>query len=454
MRINIENATIINSGKEFKGAVSIEDDKIACVQVDGESGSPLPPADQVIDAEGLYLIPGVIDDHVHFREPGLTQKADILSESRAAAAGGVTSYMDMPNVLPQTTTPEAWAEKNRLAAARSIVNYAFFFGATRNNIAYIEHLNPQEVCGVKLFMGSSTGGMLVDGGHELEQIFRRSPILIMTHCEDSALISAAQARYRSLYGDDPEVKYHPMIRSEEACYRSTQTAVALAQQTGARLHVAHVSTARELELFDPAPLYDCNNRQHNKRITAEACIAHLLFSQEDYARLGTRIKCNPAIKTAADRQALREALSTGGIDLIGTDHAPHLLADKMGGCLRAASGMPMVQFSLPVMLTLSDQHVLSRTRVVELMCHAPARLFDIADRGFIREGMQADLVLLRPNTPHTVTDSDVLSKCGWTPLSGYTLNWRVEQTFCNGVPVYSRGKVLEEAHGQQLRFDR
>lgn len=449
MRTRIQHATIVNEGKRFTGTVTIEEDKIMSIVPDSAGLNSLPVADRVIEAEGLFLIPGVIDDHVHFREPGLTRKADITTESMAAAAGGVTSYMDMPNVVPQTTDLQALADKFRLGAEKSPVNYSFFFGATNSNSGLLEQLDPRTVCGVKLFMGSSTGNMLVDQAEALHEIFTRSPLPIMTHCEDSATISANMKRFKELYGDDPDVSHHPEIRSAEACFRSTELAVSLAQETGARLHVAHVSTARELALFGKEPL----GKDKDKRITAEACVAHLLFCDKDYARLGTRIKCNPAIKSEADRDALRQALTDGSIDVIGTDHAPHLLTEKEGGCAKAVSGMPMIQFSLPCMLRLADMGVLSMERVVELMCHNPARLFQIHGRGFIHEGAQADLALLRP-APWTLHKDMILSKCGWSPLEGETFGWQVEQTYCNGTLVYDHGKTDLTARGQQLIFDR
>lgn len=454
MRTRIQHATIINEGKRFIGTVTVEDDRIMSIIPDSDRLKDLPAADRIIEAEGMFLIPGVIDDHVHFREPGLTHKADIHTESMAAAAGGVTSYMDMPNVVPQTTDLSTLAEKFRLGAAGSLVNYSFFFGATNRNSDLLEQLDPRTTCGVKLFMGSSTGNMLVDQEEALYKIFTRSPLLIMTHCEDSAIISANQNRYKELFGEDPDVVHHPEIRSEEACFRSTELAVKLAHETGARLHVAHVTTARELSLFTSGPLCENEDGKIGKRITAEACVAHLLYSDKDYARLGTRIKCNPAIKTEADRDALRQALVDGRIDVVGTDHAPHLLSEKEGGCIKAVSGMPMIQFSLVNMLELSDRKVLSVEQVVELMCHNPARLFHIHNRGFIREGAYADLVLLHPNSPWTLRKEHILSKCGWSPVEGDTFGWAVEQTYCNGALVYDRGKIDPTVRGRQLIFDR
>lgn len=448
MKTLIKNATIVNEGVSFKGHLLIDGELIARIMTDNIPNELVYTCERIIDADGLYLIPGVIDDHVHFREPGLTHKADIESESHAAAAGGVTSYMDMPNVLPQTTDLEALTNKFRLAAEKSLVNYSFFFGATNSNTALLKELDPKSVCGVKLFMGSSTGNMLVDQKEALLRIFSESPLPIMTHCEDSAIIAKNQAEIQERYGDDPDVEHHPKIRSEEACYQSTALAVQLAKETGARLHVAHVTTAKELTLFE--------ERQPNKakNITAEVCVAHLLFSDKDYQRLGSRIKCNPAIKTETDRKALCKGLSNGQIDVIGTDHAPHLLSEKEGGCVKSVSGMPMVQFSLVSMLSLVDEGILTIERLVELMCHAPARLFNVSRRGFLREGMKADLVLLRSNMKWTLSNEHILSKCKWSPLEGKTFNWSVEQTYCNGHLIYNHGIFDTTCRGQQLQFER
>lgn len=444
-RTLIKDAILVNEGKSQKGSLIIEGDVIADILP--PEAKPQGTFAEVIDAEGLYLLPGVIDDHVHFRDPGLTHKADMASESRAAAAGGVTSYLEMPNTKPQTTTLEALDDKFAEAARKSRVNYSFFFGATNDNGALLTQLPTERVCGIKLFMGSSTGNMLVDSEEALLKIFSEAPLIIMAHCEDSALIAANTAHYQSLYGDDPDVRYHPAIRSEEACYRSSALAVRLAQCTGARLHIAHVSTARELSLFSSAPL-------ERKRITAEACISHLYFCDKDYERLGTRIKCNPAIKSEQDRDALRRALTDGRIDVIGTDHAPHLLSEKQGGCLKAASGMPMVQYSLVTMLELANQGVLSMEQVVEKMCHAPARLFNISRRGFLRKGYKADLVLVAPHEPWTVSSDNILSKCGWSPLEGHTFRWKVKRTFVNGTAVYANNRVNDDCRGEALSFDR
>ncbi len=441
----IRDAQIVNEGTVFRGSLVIAEGMIAEIyRGDAPQGGIY---NKVIDAKGMFLLPGVIDDHVHFRDPGLTHKADIASESRAAAAGGVTTYFDMPNTVPQTTTLEALAAKFDAAARDSRVNYSFFFGATNTNGALLGQLNKEQVCGVKLFMGSSTGNMLVDKAEALEALFRTSPLLIMAHCEDTERINANAAHYKTTVGDDPAVTYHPLIRDTEACYRSTALAVKLAQQTGVRLHIAHISTARELELFESLPLDE-------KRITAEACVAHLMFCDEDYATLGTRIKCNPAIKTTADRDALRAALRDGRIDVVGTDHAPHLLEEKVGGALRAVSGMPMVQFSLAAMLSLVDEGVITLPQLVEKMSHAPARLFDIDRRGYLRKGYYADIVLVKPDAPWKVSREVILSKCGWSPLEGRTFNWKVERTIVNGQTVYDNGTIDDTYRGQSVRFKR
>lgn len=441
----IQHATLINEGKRFQASVLISDGKIARILPEPETCT----ADEMIDATGLYLLPGVIDDHVHFRDPGLIHKADVASESRAAAAGGVTSYFDMPNTNPQTTTIEALDAKFENAAQKSLVNYSFFFGATNKNASMLSSLKDRkDIPGVKLFMGSSTGNMLVDQKEALLQVFQNTPkdMVIMAHCEDTPTINQNAERIKKLYGDDPEVIHHPEIRDVEACYKSTSLAIQIAQETGSRLHVAHLTTAKELELFQAVPY------SKGKKITAEACIAHLYFTEEDYKVLGTRIKCNPSVKTAKDRDALRKGLTDGRIDVIGTDHAPHLLSEKQGGCLKAASGMPMVQFSLVAMLELTRKGVLTVEQMVNLMCHRPAELFCIHSRGFIREGYQADLVLVNPNAEWIVKDSDILSKCGWSPMEGQSFHHQIEYTFCNGNKVYQQGTVIDSSVGQPLEF--
>lgn len=438
MKTVIRHATILNEGERYEASLLIGAGIIEHIEREGDISLP---GAEVIDARGCLLIPGVIDDHVHMREPGLTHKATMDSETCAAAAGGVTTVMDMPNTIPQTTTIQTWQEKMQIGAQHCHVNYAFYLGATNDNLEEIRRVDATRVPGIKLFMGSSTGNMLVDDEETLRQIFRQSPTLVMTHCEDTRRINRRMAEMQALYGDDPDVGHHPDIRDAEACYASTALAVRMARETGARLHVAHITTERELELFS----------SDNAQITAEACMAHLLFCRKDYARLGTRIKCNPAIKETSDRNALRLALNDGRITTVATDHAPHQLSEKQGGCRRAASGMPMVQFSLPAMMTLADEGILPHRRVVELMCHAPARLFGIEGRGFIREGYQADLTLLR-HTPWEVTSDCIQSLCGWSPMEGQTLAWHVERTWVNGQMVWDGQTVNRVVRGQAVTF--
>ena len=439
MKTLIFGGKVVNEGKVLTASVVVDNDTITDI-IEG-TDTPRGSYDQIVDATGCFVLPGVIDDHVHFRDPGLTQKADMQTESRAAAFGGVTSYLDMPNTKPQTTTIDALEAKYADAAKKSHVNYGFFIGATNDNIEEVCSVNPQHVPGIKLFMGSSTGNMLVDKRDVLKQLFANSPLPIMAHCEDTDIINRNMQLAKQKYGDDPAVVHHPEIRSEEACWESTRLAVELASETGARLHVAHLTTERELQLFGSDP-----------KITAEAVIAHLFFCDDDYKTLGTRIKCNPAIKTRADRDALRRALSDGRIATVGTDHAPHLLSDKEGGCANAASGMPMVQFSLVAMLELVDEGVLSIERLVELMAHNPARLFEIAKRGFLRKGYKADIVLVKPQSPWTVDKDCIQSKCGWSPMEGHTFQWQVRTTMCNGHIIYNNGAFDNESRGEELRF--
>ena len=425
-RTLIHNALIVNEGQTIQGSVVITDQgRIAEVLTHGKPLSA--PCDETIDATGCYLLPGAIDDHVHFRDPGLTHKADILSESRAAAAGGVTSIMDMPNTLPQTTTLEALDAKLNLLDERCIVNHSCYFGATNNNYGDFARLDRSRVCGIKLFMGSSTGNMLVDRMESLRAIFGSTDLLIAVHCEDPATIRRNMEKYKAQYADEDDVPVskHPNIRSSAACYASSSLAVKLAA----------------------GPL-------SGKKITGEACVAHLLFSQTDYRTLGTLIKCNPAVKTKADRDALRRAVNDDAIDVIATDHAPHLITEKKGGALKAVSGMPMVQFSLVSMLQLVNEGIFTIEKVVEKMCHAPAQLYGICERGFIREGWKADLVLVRPDTPWTLEKSLIQSKCGWSPLEGHTFDWHVERTFVNGHTVYDGHEVNESYRGEALHFDR
>lgn len=444
-RIWIKNAKIVNEGKTFVGSVILCDEIIDKI-IEG-NGEPSVPCEEIIDAHGYYLLPGIIDDHVHFRDPGLTHKADMHSESRAAAAGGVTSYMDMPNTLPQTTTIEALYDKFNDAATKSIVNYSFYFGVTNDNASLLPQLDKQQVCGIKLFMGSSTGNMLVDQMDTLKYIFTHAPMLIAAHCEDQHIIQKNTATYQKSSEDDLPIQYHPLIRDERACYESTQLAVQLAKETHARLHIMHISTAKELDLLTDQPLSD-------KKITAEACVSHLFFCDQDYERLGARMKCNPAIKTITDRDALRKALTTHLIDVIGTDHAPHLLNEKQGGALKAVSGMPTLQFSLVSVMELVHDGWMTIEQLVQKMCHAPAELYQIEKRGYIRPGYQADLVLLNPQHKWQVTNECILSKCKWSPMEGQIFRSKVEKTFVNGTLVYTNGIVDEKHRGQALKFER
>ncbi len=439
MKTLIYGGIIVNEDRSHYGSLVMENDVIAEI-IEGK-GIPCGNYDRKIDATGLFVLPGVIDSHVHFREPGLTAKADIGTESEAAAYGGVTTFFDMPNTVPQTTSVDALDAKFRIAREKSHVNYSFFFGATNSNTDALQTLDRHVVPGVKLFMGASTGNMLVDSDDSLRKIFSNATMPVMVHCEDTGMINANMTEAKSRYGDDPDVALHPLIRSEEACYASSLRAVRMARTYGTRLHVAHVSTAKELELFG-----------HDGNITAEAVIAHLFFSDEDYARLGTRIKCNPAVKTAYDRSELRKALSSGAISTVGTDHAPHLLKDKEGGCARAASGMPMIQFSLVTMLELVDNGVLDMERLVRLMCHNPADIFEVRGRGYLRKGYKADIVLVGRDRRWTVTGDTVRSKCGWSPMEGHAYDWRVVKTICNGQVVYDDGTFYDNIHGEQVMF--
>lgn len=440
MKTIINNATIVNNGESHVGSLLICDDRIERV-VYGDNIEPTDKATyQIIDATGALLLPGVIDDHVHFREPGMTAKADMHTESMAAAAGGVTSVLDMPNVVPQTTTVERWRERMNLAKGKMHVNYAFFIGATNDNMEEILSMPSEEYPGVKLFMGSSTGNMLVDKREMLEQLFSRSPKLIMSHCEDTARIVSNMEKACQLYGPDPDVCHHATIRDEEACWQSSRMAAEMARATGARLHIAHISTEKELSLL-------------GGNVTGEACVAHLLYTDEDYKRLGARIKCNPSIKTHRDRSALRLALTNGLITCIGTDHAPHLLSEKQGGACKAVSGMPMVQFSLVSMLEMVDEGIVTIERLVRLMCHNPAILFGIQDRGFINVGMKADLVLVRRDeSGHVISSKEILSKCGWSPREGDTVHWHVDSTWVNGCQVWNGSNINENVIGEPLRF--
>lgn len=446
-KILIRNASIINEGKTRVGSLLINDDKIAAIYYTAIPEHLNHMHVTQIDATGLYLIPGVIDDQVHFREPGLTHKADIASESRAAVAGGVTTFMDMPNTKPQTIQLDALEDKWKRASETSVANYSFYFGATNDNLKELKKVDPKYVCGVKVFMGASTGNMLVDDKDTLQRIFAEVDMLIATHCEKEEIIRANVEEFRRRFGEDIPVKYHPAIRSAEACYRSSAEAVELADKYGSRLHILHLSTEREMSLFETSPLKD-------KKITAEVCVHHLWFTDADYEKLGTCIKWNPAVKTEADRDALRQALLKGKLDVVATDHAPHLLSEKEGGCLQAASGGPLVQHSLLMMLELSKQGVYTPEFVVQKMCHAPAELFAINKRGFIREGYYADLVLIDPNQATIVTSQNILYKCGWSPMEGERFCHAVHTTFVNGKVAYANNEICEDVRGMLLTFNR
>lgn len=441
----IHNATIINEGESIKGSVLIEREIIKAIYKENSVPTEIINRATIIEAEGLWLIPGVIDDQVHFRDPGLTHKGDIASESKAAIAGGVTSYMEMPNTKPQTTSIEALNDKFEVASQKSYANYSFYLGATNDNLAELRKIDKKNTCGVKIFMGSSTGNMLVDKRKALEAIFAEIDMIITTHCEEEEIIQKNIAYYKDLLGEDIPVKYHPLIRSAEACYQSSAKAVELADKYGARLHILHLSTEREISLFDVKPLTE-------KKITGEVCVHHLWFSDEDYEKYGNRIKWNPAVKTKEDRDALLQGLLKGKLDVIATDHAPHLLEEKTGGCLQAASGGPLVQHSLQMMLEMSKQGKISKEEVVNKMCHAPATLFRINKRGYIREGYFADLVLVNPNKDYTITQENILYKCKWSPLENETVSTSIEKTFLNGQIAFENGQV-NEVRGQALTFN-
>ncbi len=444
-KVLIKNANIVNEDKIFVGDVYIEGSYIAEVapQISVKSADV-----NVYDAEGMYLFPGVIDDQVHFREPGLTHKATIETESRAAVAGGITSFIEMPNTNPQTTTIEELNKKFAIAKASSYANYSFMFGGTNDNLEEILKVDPKNVAALKLFLGSSTGNMLVDNEEVLEKIFSSTDMLIAVHCEDEATIKNNLQAHMDEYGDDIPMKYHPIIRSEEACYLSSSKAIELAKKTGARLHIFHLSTAKETNLFtNKIPLEE-------KKITAEVCVHHLWFSDEDYKEKGTRIKWNPAVKTAKDREGLWEALLDDRIDVIATDHAPHTKEEKANVYTKAPSGGPLVQHALVSMLEAYHNGKISLEKIVEKMCHNPAKLFKIEKRGYIKEGFFADLVLVDLNKPWTVSNENIFYKCGWSPFEGNTFKSRVSHTFVNGKLVYKNFKFYEVKNGKRLTFDR
>lgn len=444
MSVLIKNATVVNEGKIFPSDVFIDNGRIAKI----DNNISVKKNHTEINAEQLHLFPGVIDDQVHFREPGLTCKGDIYTESKAAVAGGITSFMEMPNTVPNTLSQELLQEKYVIGKQKSLANFSFFMGASNTNIDEVLKTNSNNVCGIKVFMGSSTGDMLVDSEKTLENIFSKSPMLIATHCEDEATIRKNLEKYKAEYGDDIPVKFHPVIRNAEACYKSSSFAVALAKKYNTRLHILHISTAKETSLFDNSiPL-------EQKRITAEACIHHLWFSDEDYERLGNFIKWNPAIKTIADRNAILKAVLNNHIDIIATDHAPHTLEEKQQPYTKAPSGGPLVQHALVAMLQLYHQQKITLEKIAEKMCHAPAVCFQVEKRGFIREGYHADLVLADLNKKWTVTKENVFYKCGWSPFGGTEFNSMVTNTFVNGNMVYDNGIFNEEIKGQRLLFNR
>jgi len=444
-RILIKNAKIVNEGSIFEGDVLIENDLI----VEVADSISLKTSDCiVIDAEGSYLMPGAIDDQVHFREPGLTHKGDIESESRAAVAGGITSFIEQPNTVPNAVTQEILEDKYQIAAEKSFANYSFMMGATNDNLEEVLKTNPKNVAGIKIFLGSSTGNMLVDNEATLEKIFSSTPMLIAVHCEDEATIKNNLAIFKEQYGDDVPVTAHHLIRSAEACYISSSKAVALAKKTGARLHIFHLSTAKEMELFtNKIPLED-------KKITAEVCVHHLWFTDEDYKTKGNFIKWNPAVKTAEDRKELWKALNDGRIDVIATDHAPHTKEEKNQSYLNAPSGGPLVQHAVVAMFEAHHQGKITVEKIVEKMCHNPAKIFKIEKRGFVKEGYFADLVIVNPSLPWSVKPENILAKCGWSPFENYTFKSRITHTFVNGELVYNNFKVKDIRKGKRLLFDR
>ncbi len=440
--ILILNAQVVNEGKINTLDILVKDGRIQKVDKN-LSGQK---TDKIIDANGKYLLPGAIDDQVHFREPGLTHKATIYTESKAAVAGGVTSFMEMPNTNPQTTTQTLLEEKYAIASKDSLANYSFFMGTTNHNYDELMRTNPSNVCGIKIFMGSSTGDMLVDDAPTLEKIFSSSPCLIATHCEDDKLIKINQENYVLHFGEKLSVEYHPLIRSQQACYNSSSLAVSMAKKHGTRLHILHISTAKELALFENiTPLKD-------KKITAEACIHHLWFSDNDYIKKGNFIKWNPAVKSSADRKAIFEGVLDGTIDVIATDHAPHTLEEKQQSYLKAPSGGPLVQHSIVAMLDFYHQGKISLEKIVEKMSHNPAILFRIKDRGFVREGYWADLILADIDSPWTVNKDNILYKCGWSPFEGHTFQSKITHTFVSGNLVFENGTFNESTRGKRLLF--
>jgi dihydroorotase len=444
MNYLIKNSKIVNEGKIEEQDILIEEGIITAIGKNIQEKTGV----SVIDASGKYLLPGVIDDQVHFRDPGLTHKADLFTESRAAVAGGVTSFMEMPNTKPAALTQELLEDKYQIAAQKSLANYSFFMGVSNDNLEEVLKTDPHTVCGIKIFMGSSTGNMLVDDKQVLETIFEKTPMLIAVHCEDEATVKANEALYRQQYGEDVPFRYHPDIRSREACYKSSSMACELAKKYNTRLHILHISTAEEIELFrNDIPLKE-------KRITSEVCVHHLWFGREDYERLGSGIKCNPAIKEKADGAALLQAMLDDKLDIIATDHAPHTKEEKAGTYFNAPSGLPLIQHTLNLMLEYYHQGKISLERIVEKMAHNPAICFQLAKRGFIREGYYADLVLVDLHSPWTVKPENILYKCGWSPFEGYTFQSKVSHTFVNGHLAYKDGVLNDSVLGRRLSFDR
>lgn len=438
----IKNATIINEGVQFEGDLLIQDDRIEKIAKDISDVSA-----EIIDATGCFLVPGVIDDQVHFREPGLTHKADIYSESKAAAAGGITTFMEMPNTVPQALSQSLLQDKYDIAEKNAFTNYSFFMGASNDNIDEVLKTNPKNVAGIKVFMGSSTGNMLVDNEKTLENIFSNSPMLVATHCEDEATIRRNTEIYKQQYGENVPIACHPKIRSEEACYISSSMAVNLAKKLDTRLHILHISTAKELELFDNTkPLSE-------KKITAEVCVHHLYFDDSMYDEKGTYIKWNPAVKSSSDKQALWKGLLDDKLDIIATDHAPHTIEEKENTYFKAPSGGPLVQHSLPLMFDMVTEGKISYEKVVEKMSHAPAECFQVKERGYLREGYFADLVLVK-KSDWTVSKGNILYKCNWSPFEGRTFTHKIDKTFVNGKLVYSNGEILREASGKRVEFNR
>ncbi|HQV39393.1 MAG: dihydroorotase [Flavobacteriales bacterium] len=440
----LRDVQVVNEGHVTPADVLVRDGFIERVATEGIGSAR---AVKELDGKGRHLLPGAIDDQVHFREPGLTYKEDIAHGSAAAVAGGITTFMEMPNTVPQTLTQDLLTLKYAMGAASSVANYSFYMGASNSNIEEVLRTDPKTVCGLKAFLGSSTGDMLVDNEETLDRLFKEAHMILAVHAEDEPTIRRNMAEAKARYGEDIRIGQHPFIRSAEACWRSSSTAVALAKMHGTRLHVLHISTARELELFEPGPL-------EGKRITAEACVHHLWFTDADYAKKGTLLKWNPAVKTAEDRDALRQAVKDGRIDVVATDHAPHTVEEKANPYTSCPSGGPLVQHALPAMLELMHQGVFTLQEVVEKMCHAPARLFQVKDRGFIREGQHADLVLVDLDAPWTVAKENLLYKCGWSPFEGQRFRSRVLRTWVNGQLAYAEGEVDRSVRGMRAMFDR